>query len=270
MTTAAPAEIEGSVVDGAWQLTDRATRAAEVTIRPATPTDVTGVQELLSTVWGPAQRLQSNLLQALSHAGATVAAAMRDGVAVGACVGFLGWSGGVHLHSHMAAVRDGHRTTGVGYALKLWQRAVCLEHGIDEIRWTFDPLVRRNGYFNLAKLGARVVDYLPDFYGEMDDIVNAGDRSDRFEVSWSLVGADEGAFGAVRPDGAPDRAVGDRFVALPEDYETLRREDPFAARQWRDQARAEIAAHWDDGLRPVWAPGGYSFRSGGGHGGTGD
>jgi predicted GNAT superfamily acetyltransferase len=260
---AVSAEIEGTVVDEARRVADRAARAAEVSIRPVTPSGVSGVQDLLSTVWGPAQRLQANLLLALSHAGATVAAAVRDDVPIGACVGFLGWSGGVHLHSHMAAVRWGHRTGGVGYALKLWQRAVCLEHGVDEIRWTYDPLVRRNAYFNLAKLGARVVDYLPDFYGQMDDIVNAGDRSDRFEVSWALVDVD--------PDSPPDppdpTVAGERFVALPEDYDALRREDPAAASRWRDRARAEIAAHWDDGLRPVWTPGGYRFQPAGEPGG---
>ena len=43
----------------------------------------------------------------------------------------------------------------------------------------FDPLVRRNARLNLVRLGADVTDYLPDFYGAMDDAVNAGDRSDR-------------------------------------------------------------------------------------------
>lgn len=28
--------------------------------------------------------------------------------------------------------------------------------------------------------------FFPDFYGAMDDAVNAGDHSDRFEVSWRL------------------------------------------------------------------------------------
>ncbi|SNS10571.1 hypothetical protein SAMN06893096_10233 [Geodermatophilus pulveris] len=174
--------VTGSLVYAARRDAEEAARTAGVDIRTAARG---GVQEIVSTVWGPGQRLQANLLMAMAHAGGTVAAAVRGDGPVGACVGFLGWNGGVHLHSHMAAVRPGARTTGVGCALKLWQRAVCLEHGIAEIRWTFDSLVRRNAYFNLAKLGARVIDYRPDRYGEMDEIVNAGDRSDRFEVCTS-------------------------------------------------------------------------------------
>jgi predicted GNAT superfamily acetyltransferase len=183
---------------------------------------------------------------------------VRDGVAVGACVGFLGWTDGIHLHSHMAAVLPGIQAGGVGYALKLWQRATCLEHGVEEIRWTYDPLVRRNAYFNLAKLGARVIDYRPDFYGEMDDIINAGDHSDRFEVSWRLTSpgvlhALAGRPPAPRPDA--------RFVAVPEDFEGLRRTDPGAARLLREQVRDTIASHWDEGLRPMWsAEGGYAFQ----------
>ena len=56
------------------------------------------------------------------------------------------------------------------------------------MHWTFDPLVRRNAYFNLHKLGARAVDqYLPDFYGRMTDGINAGDTtSDRLYIQWDV------------------------------------------------------------------------------------
>jgi predicted GNAT superfamily acetyltransferase len=257
-----------SRVDAARRDAEAAARAAGVEIRSATRGGVQAVQEIVATVWGPGQRLQANLLMAMAHAGGTVAAALRGDEPVGACVGFLGWNGGVHLHSHMAAVRAGARTTGVGYALKLWQRAVCLEHGIAEIRWTYDPLVRRNAYFNLVKLGARVVDYHPDFYGEMDDIVNAGDRSDRFEVSW-LLDSDDVAAALL---GTPALAAGPTgLVTLPEDYDSLRRENPATAQRWRERVRAQLANHWDAGLRPVWAASGegYVFRPAGTNGGQG-
>ena len=253
------AGLAGSVVDAARREAEAAAQAAGVEIRPATLGTVQAVQEIVGTVWGPAQRLQANLLMAMAHAGGTVAAAVRGDEPVGACVGFLGWDGGVHLHSHMVAVRAGARASGVGYALKLWQRAVCLEQGIAEIRWTFDPMVRRNASFNLVKLGARVVDYRPDFYGEMDDIVNAGDHSDRFEVSW-LLGSDDVAAALLGTPAAVHGSEG--LVALPEDYDTLRREDPPAARRWREQVRVQLARHWDAGLRPGWASSGegYVFR----------
>ena len=74
----------------------------------------------------------------------------------------------------------------VGYALKLHQRAWALQRGIATITWTFDPLVRRNAYFNLAKLGVRATRYLPNFYGAMQDPINAGDDTDRLLVDWDL------------------------------------------------------------------------------------
>lgn len=249
-----------TLVETAGQEAERAARAADVEIRAVG--DLRAVQDVIASVWGHAQRPQDNLLTALRHAGATVAAAVRGGEAVGACFGFLGWSGGLHLHSHMTAVRPVARTAGVGYALKLWQRSECLDHGITEMRWTFDPLIRRNAYFNLAKLGVRVVDFQPDFYGEMDDIVNAGDRSDRFEVSWALTGEPTASVTVADP-AAP-------FVALPEDFDRVRREDAAVALRWRERVHEAIAEQWRAGMRPEWDPrGGYVFhpaeRGPGGH-----
>src|SRR5437763_17197337 len=54
------------------------------------------------------------------------------------------------------------------------------------MEWTTDPLIRRNAYFNLAKLGAEAPQYLVDFYGEMRDAFNAGDESDRLLIRWRL------------------------------------------------------------------------------------
>ena len=61
--------------------------------------------------------------------------------------------------------------------------------GIQEVRWTYDPLLARNARFNLGRLGAVAVGLLPAFYGQMTDRLNRGDRSDRFEVRW-LLGSD--------------------------------------------------------------------------------
>ena len=74
----------------------------------------------------------------------------------------------------------------VGFALKLHQRAWALLRGVSEIAWTFDPLVSRNAYFNLVKLGAQPAEYLPNFYGTMLDTINGDDDSDRLLVRWRL------------------------------------------------------------------------------------
>ena len=176
----------GTRLDAAWAVAYDAASVAGVDIRELHGTDVTLAQEVIGQVWGPQLIPQDVLLRALAHAGCTLLGAVVDEQPVGVTLGFLGWAGGIHLHSHMTAVVPAHGSAGVGYALKLWQRAVCLREGIREIRWTYDPMVARNAYFNLVKLGAVVESLRANFYGAMVDTVNAGDESDRFEVSWWL------------------------------------------------------------------------------------
>lgn len=62
------------------------------------------------------------------------------------------------------------------------------------------PLVRRNAYFNLVKLGARATDYLPDCYGPMHDGLNRGEASDRLFVEWDLL--------SPPPSGRPRATIG--------------------------------------------------------------
>ena len=99
------------------------------------------------------------------------------------CVGFLGLHPSYSLHSHAAGVTAAGTGRGIGFALKQDQRAWALERGIGTVTWTYDPLVRRNAFFNLTRLGARPVEYVVDFYGEMTDAINTGQGSDRFMVA---------------------------------------------------------------------------------------
>ena len=46
--------------------------------------------------------------------------------------------------------------------------------------------MRRNAWFNIHVLGAEVHEYLVDFYGPIDDAINAGDESDRLLVAWAV------------------------------------------------------------------------------------
>jgi predicted GNAT superfamily acetyltransferase len=166
----------------------------------------------------------------------------------------------------MTAVVQSHLSSGVGYALKLSQRAVCLREGIHEVRWTYDPLVARNARFNLVKLGAVVMVLHPSFYGEMDDIVNAGEDSDRFEVSWQLESPRVLAALAGQAQPAADVV---RSHPIPHDYTTLSRTDPAAARAARVAAREAVLTAQRDGLAVEWDDGAYRFtrpQSGEAHG----
>jgi predicted GNAT superfamily acetyltransferase len=228
------------------------------------------VSRLFQDIWRPAPDspppASAELLVALAHAGNYVAGAWAGERLAGACMGFLSVPGGAHgsgraLHSHIAGVAPGTQRRGVGFALKLHQRAWALARGLPLAVWTFDPLVARNAWFNLTKLGADASEYLPDFYGPMTDAINAGDASDRLLVAWRLADPKVAAACAGSPaepdpealrsagaevaldqdaDGLPVAGTADApvlLVRVPRDVEGLRASDPAAAGRWRHAVR---------------------------------
>ncbi len=151
---------------------------------------------LLTRIWGnPPERpvIDAHMVRAFALSGEQVLCAYEAGHAgeadhvVGASIAWFGHDeAGENLHSHVTGVDPSLQGRSIGFALKLCQRAWALERGITAVRWTFDPLMRRNAYFNLCKLGASAERYHVDLYGAMTDATNAGDESDRFEVCWRL------------------------------------------------------------------------------------
>lgn len=214
-----------------------------------------------------------NLLRALAHAGCHVSAAIAGRRTLGALVGFLGiYDGRTTLHSHMLAVAGDARSRNIGYALKLHQRTWCLERGIELVTWTFDPLMSRNAYLNLAQLGAEVAEYLPDFYGKMGDSINAADESDRLLAAWWLadertVAATSAASGDRRssadregaevvlemdPDGAPvprESESDTLLCCIPRDIDAIRRHNFDLALRWRRALRRAILEAIERGYR---------------------
>ena len=249
-----------SLVAEAEAVADAADARAGIRTRPAEPRELDGVLARFESTWGVGRGPDLATLQALEHAGNTLLVAVpepllveeaaqqpsRTLVPVGATLGFLGWSGGLHLHSHMNAVDPAARGRGIGVALKLRQRAVCLAHGVTEMRWTYDPLIRRNAHLNLVRLGAEVARFLPDFYGELGDAITGADHSDRFEVRWRLDSRRTASALARRP--VPEwRAEGG--LALVADYERVRADAPEVAAGLRAASRDAFAALADSGLR---------------------
>jgi predicted GNAT superfamily acetyltransferase len=84
----------------------------------------------------------------------------------------------------MMGIHPDHRNSGVGFALKRAQWQMVRHQGLDHITWTYDPLLSRNAYLNIAKLGAVCNTYRRSEYGDMRDGLNAGLPSDRFQVDW--------------------------------------------------------------------------------------
>jgi predicted GNAT superfamily acetyltransferase len=234
--------------------------------------DLRALEQLFADVWErPRPPIVSDVLMALAHSGNYVVGAHADGRLVGGLVGWLGGSPPDHLllHSHILGVVTEGR--GLGFDLKQHQRRWCLERGVKVMEWTFDPLVRRNAYFNFNKLGAEASEYLVNFYGEMTDGLNAGEESDRLLVSWRLDSrkAEQAAAGhphdpsaedlqrwkidsllALGPGGEPVPGSSRARVVVcqtPEDIVALRRSDPKLARAWRIAMRKALASAFDAG-----------------------
>jgi predicted GNAT superfamily acetyltransferase len=250
----------------------RAAKAAGVVIRELESlSELTDANALFDEIWEPGPgnpSVRLDLLRALTKAGNYAAGAYdaASGELLGACIGFFGPPSRAELHSHIAGVRPGALGRAVGFALKVHQRAWCLRRGTRVIAWTYDPLVRRNAFFNLVKLGARPREYLRNFYGVMDDVINGGTETDRMLVHWDLrsaVAADAAAgrprpasFSAERargavvalsagPDGRPapglpvagGSASRVLLLGVPADIEAMRLADPPAAAAWRTALR---------------------------------
>ncbi len=237
--------------------------------------DQAAASALLTRIWrSSAGSVPPELLKAMSFAGNYVAGAYRADRLVGAAVAFLGRESAhetLHLHSHVVGVAAEARRQGVGLALKLHQRSWALDRDFAEIRWTFDPLLLTNAVFNIDRLGAMPSAYHPDFYGTLDDPVNAGDITDRLLLRWELaaphvlaaldrgpgdappasIGTDRVApLLTVGSDNTPQlQSLGDEaevVIAIPRDIGSIRRDDPPLGRHWRlamRQAITQAIAH---------------------------
>ncbi|GAA4704922.1 putative acetyltransferase, GNAT superfamily [Promicromonospora umidemergens] len=248
---------------------EAAARAAGVTVREVSGlAELAAVGDLFTTIWGKPS-VSTELLRAFSKTQSYVGGAFRDGVLVGACVAFHAAPGQRSLHSHIAGVTPGTGGQGVGFALKVHQRAWALALGVDEIAWTYDPLVARNAHFNINKLAGRPAEYLTNFYGPMSDAINGGEDTDRVLVRWDLrapavaaacgpggAGGAGGAGGSSKA-GAAGGVVPVAVVPVPPDIESLRVADPAAAHEWRLRVR--------ESLGPYLA-GGSAATAGSGHG----
>src|SRR3984957_7266644 len=272
------------LLDEADEAAAQAAGSAGVVIRELDAlAELDAMVALFDEVWEPEDgnhSLQVDLLRALTKAGnyASGAYALASAEMLGAGVGFFGPPAHAELHSHIAGVRPAGLGRSVGFALKVHQRAWCLSRGVRVIAWTYDPLIRRNAYFNLVKLGARPVEYLRNFYGVMDDAINSGTESDRVLVHWDLrsVTATDASAGNPRPASFNDERASGAVVALaigadggpvaepalaggsgargflvgmPADIEAMRLSDPALAATWRAALRDVLSPLLSSGAR---------------------
>ena len=259
-----------------------AAEAAGVTIVDGATLDhdrLSELADLFGTVWGRdvsvmGTIVSAEVLWAAAHVGSPVAAAWDEQGLVGGTCGFAGVRDGVtRVHSHLAGVLPRAAGRGIGRAMKWHQRAWCLDRGIEQVEWTFDPLVRRNAVLNLVHLGARPAQFLPDLYGAMADERNAGLPTHRFLVRWDLHDArvvqaaggrtaeprleglrrsgaevvldeDERGHPVTSPSSAPRR-----LARVPADVEEVRRDDPETAAAWSHALHDTVGAAMQEGMR---------------------
>lgn len=252
----------------AWQLAHDAAAACGVRLRALTSLeDADAIVRVMVATWG--DEIPRETIRALAGSGNVPWGALDGDELIGYVLGWVAVepSDGLHEHSHMLAALPDRRHRGVGYALKLAQRASCLDRGIGLVRWTFDPLVARNAHLNINKLGARCDRFHRDYYGQMPDAINAGDRSDRLVVRWRLnqpLGPPQtpaDATLAVRSSGPTDaptpvavagaQEADNVAIQVPADHAAVRAADPGLGVAWREVVGAAIESCVGRGLSVV-------------------
>lgn len=229
------------------------------------------VEALQRAVWPGSETdvVPAHLLITAVHNGGVVLGAFLQDRMVGFVFGFPGLEqtpdGPRAKHcSHMMGVHPDHRSGGLGVALKRAQWQMVRHQGLDHITWTYDPLLSRNAYVNIARLGAVCSMYRRAEYGDMRDGLNVGLPSDRFQVDWwintrrvaqrlskrprpmlklshvarsglhmlyPLAGSQPNR---VRPPASPPPLVERLLLAeIPGDFMTLKQLDLDLAREWR-------------------------------------
>lgn len=247
--------------------TPGSTEPPEIQLRPLrTQRELHACVRLQKETWGESfgESVPPSILKVCQRVGGVAAGAFdeRDEL-IGFVFGLTGVEPGRIVHwSDMLAVRRGSRGLGVGRRLKEFQRELLLPLGVEVIYWTYDPLVARNAHLNLGRLGAEVVEYAEDMYGESESELHRGLGTDRLVVAWRIregsaplappvdpraaAGAPVAGSAAEPADGAPLVRV-----EVPADIEAVQRESLEEAARWRRVTREAFLAWMGRGYRVV-------------------
>lgn len=236
-------------------------------------------EELERATWGQdfSECVPAGLMMISQKVGGVAAGAFdSDGGMLGMVYGLTGPRGGRLVHwSHMLAVVPEMRGRGLGKELKLFQRRLVIDRGAKSMLWTFDPLVARNAYLNVRRLGALPIEYLRDVYGDgSSSELHEGLGTDRFLVEWRLdevdtVPADSGfrdgeAILNVDREGVPLEPpfeIGEEprlLIEIPEDIQEAKKESADVGPLWRRSTRFAIEGCFELGYEVV----GFSRISG--------
>ncbi|HEV2118101.1 MAG TPA: GNAT family N-acetyltransferase [Terriglobales bacterium] len=145
--------------------------------------------DLQKEVWGfsDAELVPLRLFVVAAKIGGQVIGAFEGRELVGFALAVPGARAGhPYLHSHMLAVRESHRNSGLGRRIKLFQREEALERGFELIEWTFDPLEIKNAHLNIERLAAIARRYNLNQYGITSSPLQGFLPTDRLVAEWWL------------------------------------------------------------------------------------
>jgi predicted GNAT superfamily acetyltransferase len=151
----------------------------------------------------------------------------------------------------MTAVKASFQSYGIGGKLKWTQRNRSLELGVKYVKWTFEPWKARNAYFNLEKLGAKITEYQPNFYGidyatASTGGVPIGLASDRLFAEWHL--ESEKVLKLANSSSFTETRTPVREIEVTPDWAKLVESDPKAAIAEQARLKNEFEAAFAAGL----------------------
>jgi predicted GNAT superfamily acetyltransferase len=206
--------------------------------------------------------------------GVTAGAFDANGQLMGFVFGMTGTQDGSLVHwSDLLAVRPDARNKGIGQRLKLFQRELLVPLGVRRMYWTYDPLVAKNAYMNIVKLGARPVEYVVNMYGgNTKSALHGSLGTDRLIVAWELAqpGSPQraklsapsdtsGVVGTANPierNNPPHVTIAEHLpdtpairIEIPADVQALIEENFETAMEWRAATRRAFTHYVSRGYR---------------------
>lgn len=221
-----------------------------ITIRPLhTLDEIHALADLQRSAWTAIpdrELIPSHFFRGASVNGNLLLGAIAEEQIIGFVLGIVGWADWLtepvlQVYSATMGVALDYQSQGVGYQLKLAQREWVLQRGIKLVTWTYDPLLARNAWLNVGKLGVICGRYHPHFYGPDEDRLHVEWWLESERVKARLTGQDAAA--AYPPD-TPT-------ITIPRDYLALQHTNPRTAQQIRLQTRHQFTTLFMEGYQVV-------------------
>ncbi|TRZ51387.1 hypothetical protein D4S03_05245 [bacterium] len=173
-----------------------------------------------------------------------------------------GFQDGQWQESQLMGIENNYRRKGIARNLKLIQREIALEEGLEIIHWTVDPLQASNARLNLNSLGGVAVQHYRDYYAFRNNLnwvaasrigiswvinsprVIACVRNEREDVDYKTIIADSGTetvtpviinstgIHAFKTDGWLPEARTILFE-IPADWNAVQQDNVVVAEAWR-------------------------------------